>query len=746
MPPTRTSILLATIACALVPACLDSSPPELGSATQDSYIPVGPLVWQGGVVRYHLSAAFTNMPGAQAAFDDTVREYEQTTGLTFVEQTDLTQPTVFYDKWPAPCYGGLQTLQDPNDPTSPLVLICPTAVNRQTVLHETGHALGMLHEQERPDAPRFVQCFRDNIDVFSECCDSKTGLCDPDCVANPCTVPDGPLSPDPGPKQALSPFDYTSTMMYGSLSFSFNDKPVLTTTGAGTCVEPGGSEPGACIPDHTGDLSVEDINALRQLYELPLDGDVDGMQFGFSLASGDFDHDGYMDLAVGAPARAGAAGAVGAVYLFKGTWGIHQIQLAGPSAPVWMTELVPWKKLTPESLGQTGQNNEQFGFALEAGDFDGDGIDDLAIGAPGRNSSTGAIYLAYGHPYVQPGDVLPDPVIDGLTATSSVASGAASYYQRSALGGGAGNGNPGDRFGATLARGVFLGSAARQLAIGAPGRGAGDVLVTLLTSPTAGLRTLQDVPSPGTTGSGQFGAAIAMGDLDGDGFTDMVVGAPTGAASGGGAVMVYLWSGSALTRRETVASTLPSDAFGTAVAMAKFRGNAQGVAIGIPGRTSGQGVIQLREWDGTKLAAIQTVDQTIAGGTNGANDRFGEKLHAAHLHGSAHADLIVGVPHKKLAGLVDAGCGYVLRGDSTGFTGGSSHHATTVQAHGLWGSAVIGGDFDNDSNEDAAFGASGTSLRRDSVNAGILTSFQGTPTGLTGGNWMLAAAYENIIP
>ena len=37
-----------------------------------------------------------------------------------------------------------------------------------------------------------------------------------------------------------------------------------------------------------------------------------------------------------------------------------------------------------------------FGFALAAGDFDGDLFDDLAIGVPGENSGAGAVNVLYG--------------------------------------------------------------------------------------------------------------------------------------------------------------------------------------------------------------------------------------------------------------------------------------------------------------------------------------------------------------
>ena len=49
-----------------------------------------------------------------------------------------------------------------------------------------------------------------------------------------------------------------------------------------------------------------------------------------------------------------------------------------------------------------GKTNEEFGFALAAGDFDSDGRDDLAIGTPGEELSgkrdTGSVLVMEGSP------------------------------------------------------------------------------------------------------------------------------------------------------------------------------------------------------------------------------------------------------------------------------------------------------------------------------------------------------------
>jgi hypothetical protein len=96
--------------------------------------------------------------------------------------------------------------------------------------------------------------------------------------------------------------------------------------------------------------------------------DVTGAQFGSSVAGGDFNGDGYGDVAVGAPGvtQSGKPGGNGRVYLYFG----------GPSFPA-----TPGLIEGPNFTGCCG--GQAFGTSMaEAGDFNGDGRDDLAILAP----------------------------------------------------------------------------------------------------------------------------------------------------------------------------------------------------------------------------------------------------------------------------------------------------------------------------------------------------------------------------
>ena len=229
--------------------------------------------------------------------------------------------------------------------------------------------------------------------------------------------------------------------------------------------------------------------SMNNIADGVMTGEAANNYFGLSVATaGDVNGDGFSDWIVGAK---GYSTYAGRSYLYYGSASMNNV------ADVIMT-------------GGTTLN--QFGFSVStAGDVNGDGFSDVIVGANGYSSSTGRVYLFFGGSSM---DNVADITITGETA--------------------------GDSFGSSVSvAGDVNGDGFSDVIAGAPYYNSVNGRAYIFFG-SVSMNNTADVIITGEADDSYFGVSVSSGgDINGDGYSDVIVGANGENAITGGAYVLF---------------------------------------------------------------------------------------------------------------------------------------------------------------------------------------------------------------
>ena len=485
-----------------------------------------------------------------------------------------------------------------------------------------------------------------------------------------------------------------------------------------------------------------------------LTGVAAGDQAGRAVSgAGDVNGDGFADLLIGAPYADPNGSSSGTAYLIFG------------GASVGNTGTVALGTLNgSDGFRLNGAAAGDYaGYSVSgASDVNGDGFDDLLIGAFGADpngSLSGAAYVVFGGASVGSGGPIALGSLNGSDGFRLTGVAAGDFAGRAVSGAGDVNGDGFDDLivGAPLADPNGGNSGAAYLVFGGASVGSSGAIALGTLNGNNGFRLT------GKAAIDQAGKAVSgAGDVNGDSFADLIIGAPGvdpgpffGVYDSGSAYVVF--GGASVGSGGTVAlgslngnngfilkSPANAASAGQAVSGAGDV-DGDGVAdllVGAPGldqngqRFSGSAYLVFGRGDTVEVALGElTGPDGFALNGAAANDLAGDAVsNAGDVNGDGFGDLLIGAPYADPHGDY-SGAAYVVFGGAGGFAGSLNLGSLTGSAgfvmngaaeYDYAGDAVSGaGDVNGDGFDDLLIGAYGADADRNQLRRGLRGVWRG---------------------